>query len=61
VATLVRKGLLAPDDLDITRLTTAEALESRAPTVSPLAARLPDLGEGDEALSAPPVRLIPRK
>jgi hypothetical protein len=61
VATLVRKGLLAPDDLDTTRLTMAEALESRAPTVSPLAARLPNLGEGNEALGAPPGRLIPRK
>ena len=61
VATLVRKGLLAPDDLDLTRLTMAEASESRAPTVSPLAARLPNLLEADESLEPPAVRLIPRK
>ena len=61
VATLVRKGLLAPDDLDVTRRKIAEASGPRGPSVSPLAARLPDLSDANESPGSTAVRLIPRK
>ena len=61
LATLVRKGLLAPDDLDTTRRTMAAASGSSSPSISPLEARLPSLLDAGEALGSDSVRLIPRK
>jgi hypothetical protein len=61
VATLVRKGLLTPDDLDTTRRMMAETPGSRGPSVSPLAARLPNLLDANEPPGSTAVRLIPRK
>jgi hypothetical protein len=65
VATLVRKGLLAPDDIEVTRreLAAAAAAESRAWGTSPLAARLREALalNPNETLDPDAVRLTPRK
>jgi hypothetical protein len=65
VATLVRKGLLAPDDLEATRreMATAAAAESRAWATSPLAIRLREALalNPNETLDPAAVRLTPRK
>lgn len=65
VATLVRKGLLAPDDIEVTRreLAAAAAAESRAWGTSPLAARLREALalNPNETLEPDAVRLTPRK
>jgi hypothetical protein len=61
VATLVRKGLLTPDDIDATRRKIAEAPVSRWLSASPLTARLRDPLDADESLGSETVRLTPRK
>jgi len=61
VATLVRKGLLTPDDIDATRRNIAEAPVSRSLSASPQAARLRDPLDANESLGSAEVRLTPRK
>jgi hypothetical protein len=61
VATLVRKGLLTPDDIDATRRKFAEVPVSRSLSASPLAARLHDPPDANESLGSATVRLTPRK
>jgi hypothetical protein len=58
VATLIRKGILTAADIDATRRSLAAPPVSRTPSISPAAARLPNLLE---ALDSDSVRLIPRK
>ena len=65
VATLVRKGLLDPDDIEVTRreIAAAAASESGAWATSPLAIRLREalaLGP-NESLDPAALRLTPRK
>ncbi|HEY7141533.1 MAG TPA: hypothetical protein VIE44_15630 [Methylomirabilota bacterium] len=61
VATLVRKGLLAPEDIEATRRTMAETAMSASASASPPPARPRDPLDADEALGSATVRLIPRK
>jgi hypothetical protein len=65
VATLVRKGLLAPEDIEATRreMAAATAAESRAWATSPLAIRLREALalNPNETLDPAAVRLTPRK
>jgi hypothetical protein len=60
VATLVRKGVLTVDDIEVTRRGIAEAPMSHPLPASALAAHLerPDAGESADS---PMVRLTPRK
>jgi hypothetical protein len=61
VATLVRKGLLSPDDIEATRRMMPEAPVSRALSASPLAARLRDPLDASESLGSATFRMAPRK
>ena len=61
VATLVRKGLLTPDDIDATRREIVEAPVSQSRSASSLAARLRDAVDANEPLDSATVRLTPRK
>jgi hypothetical protein len=63
VATLVRKGLLDPDDIEVTRREIAAASESRVWTASPLAIRLREALalNANESLDPAALRMTPRK
>jgi hypothetical protein len=61
VATLVRKGLLAFEDIESTRRTMAETPVSGSPSAPPPSAGPGDPLDADSALGSATVRLIPRK
>jgi hypothetical protein len=60
VATLVRKGLLTPDDIEATRRLTETPTSPSLPP-SPLAALLRDPLDASKSVGSAMVRLVPRK